>query len=433
MWTQLYTVRRKRRSERFLRRALSVHRPRSATFRENVRVHRGVLAALADDERSDSKRLQEPSPLSFNDQPERIFLADLPLLSITETSRKPERWERVGAYAVFDEERVLQYVGYTKNVLVKLQLHRKLQPSLCRYFKVFFPAPGTIRVEPDSLEAVLCDWIKENGRVPNGNYQPECWEDISARKVAFRANASSTKMAGGAKTMPGPSERSRAAPFRDESDTVPGASESFTGYQTERAAAFYEEDEEDMFDLRDRDLQQTGTDWWNRLVQVFTGPSVPLPTGTIADESVRIRVLDKQGNVRSERALMDTDPSNEGTGYGSSRDRRMRVARASSQTRDPYLDQVMRIEREEAERRGTRNARRAGTRSSDARDEFRTRGRQGFQDEGDLLDDWDEPFIDNGLQDWMPFLAFGGLALFLYLLSSLTNGGSSVPPESLGF
>jgi hypothetical protein len=363
-----------------------------------------------------------------------VFLTDLPLLPITEISRKPERWERVGAYAIFDEDRTLQYVGYTKNVLTKLELHRKLQPSLCRYFKVFLPPPGTMQSEPDALESVLCDWIQENGRVPTGNYQPERWERSPKSKASPQTGKSSTKTARESDGTVTSSNPFRVGSFRNTTDASPRAKEPFAQYRSERATAFYEEDGADVYEFDDWRLRQQGNDWWNRLVRVFSGPNVPLPTGTLADESVRIRVLDNEGNIRNERPLVETEPPLDDDRFGGNRRQWERGPRATRPTRDPYLDQVMQLEREEAGQRAARSERRSVTAGNDtASGRYRTRSRQIDSDDDELVDDWDDIYTDNGLQDWIPFLALGGLAVFLYLLSSMTNGGAAVPPESLGF
>ena len=78
----------------------------------------------------------------------------------------PEQFEgKIGVYAIFDEENVLQFVGYSRDVFLSLKQHLVRQPYLCYWVKV-----KTIeRPSRSILESIENAWIAENGSVPGGN------------------------------------------------------------------------------------------------------------------------------------------------------------------------------------------------------------------------------------------------------------------------
>ncbi|MBW4666334.1 MAG: GIY-YIG nuclease family protein [Cyanomargarita calcarea GSE-NOS-MK-12-04C] len=78
----------------------------------------------------------------------------------------PEQFEgKIGVYAIFDEEKVLQFVGYSRDVFLSLKQHLVRQPQLCYWVKV-----QTIeRPSRTILESIENAWIAENGSVPAGN------------------------------------------------------------------------------------------------------------------------------------------------------------------------------------------------------------------------------------------------------------------------
>ena len=72
---------------------------------------------------------------------------------------------KVGVYAVFDSEKVLQYIGYSRDVYLSLQQHLVRQPQKCYWLKV-----ETIdRPNRTILEDIRQAWTEENGSVPPGN------------------------------------------------------------------------------------------------------------------------------------------------------------------------------------------------------------------------------------------------------------------------
>jgi hypothetical protein len=71
----------------------------------------------------------------------------------------------IGIYAIFDRERVLQFVGYSRDIYLSLKQHLVRQPAACYWLK----ATTIDKPNRTFLEGVQAAWIAENGSVPSGN------------------------------------------------------------------------------------------------------------------------------------------------------------------------------------------------------------------------------------------------------------------------
>ncbi|MBD3882257.1 GIY-YIG nuclease family protein [Phormidium tenue FACHB-886] len=94
-------------------------------------------------------------------------LADLAFFPyLTEDGQLIDRFDgKTGAYAIFDQHKTLQYIGYSRDVSLSLKQHLVRQPQRCYWVKV-----ETIdRPNRTALEALRDGWIAENGAVPAGN------------------------------------------------------------------------------------------------------------------------------------------------------------------------------------------------------------------------------------------------------------------------
>lgn len=91
---------------------------------------------------------------------------------------------KVGVYAIFDAAKVLQYVGYSRDVSFSLKQHLVRQPQNCYWFKV-----QTIdRPSRTVLEEIRAAWIGENGAVPPGNAEAEAlWSQAIDAKTHMTA------------------------------------------------------------------------------------------------------------------------------------------------------------------------------------------------------------------------------------------------------
>lgn len=72
---------------------------------------------------------------------------------------------KVGVYAIFDQEKILQFIGFSRDIYLSLQQHLVRRPQRCHWLKV-----QTIE-QPNRtwLETVRDAWITENGTLPVGN------------------------------------------------------------------------------------------------------------------------------------------------------------------------------------------------------------------------------------------------------------------------
>jgi hypothetical protein len=92
---------------------------------------------------------------------------------IDENGQLPEIYQvKIGVYAIFDKEKTLQFVGYSRDVYLSLRQHLVRQPQQCYWVKV-----QTIeRPSRTVLENIEKAWIAENVTVPVGNgEQKEKW------------------------------------------------------------------------------------------------------------------------------------------------------------------------------------------------------------------------------------------------------------------
>ncbi|BAY44768.1 hypothetical protein SAMD00079811_23700 [Scytonema sp. HK-05] len=85
---------------------------------------------------------------------------------IDDNGQLPEQLQgKIGVYAIFDQEKVLQFVGYSRDVYLSLKQHLVRQPQYCYWVK----AQTIERPSRTVLENIEHAWIAENGSVPPGN------------------------------------------------------------------------------------------------------------------------------------------------------------------------------------------------------------------------------------------------------------------------
>lgn len=85
---------------------------------------------------------------------------------LDENGKLPETLSgKIGVYAIFDQAKVLQFVGYSRDVYLSLKQHLVRQPESCYWLKV-----QTIeKPNRTTLENTMNAWIAENGETPIGN------------------------------------------------------------------------------------------------------------------------------------------------------------------------------------------------------------------------------------------------------------------------
>ncbi|MGC9524744.1 MAG: GIY-YIG nuclease family protein [Limnospira sp.] len=95
-----------------------------------------------------------------------VSLDQLDLIPYLDGGKIPESLTRqIGVYAIFDRDKILKYVGYSRDVFQSLKQHLVRQPRDCHWLKV----QTITRPSRTLLEEIRTAWIAENGSVPPGN------------------------------------------------------------------------------------------------------------------------------------------------------------------------------------------------------------------------------------------------------------------------
>lgn len=85
---------------------------------------------------------------------------------LEETGNLPEQLQgKIGVYAIFDPDKTLQFINYSRDIYLSLKQHLVRKPESCYWIKV-----QTIdRPNRTHLENIRDAWIHENGTMPIGN------------------------------------------------------------------------------------------------------------------------------------------------------------------------------------------------------------------------------------------------------------------------
>lgn len=94
----------------------------------------------------------------------------------------PETEGAIGIYAIFDADRALQYVGYSRNTAASLAQHLVRRGDRCHWLKFYAIA----RPSRSILETIRDQWIAEQGTQPPGNGpDADTWEKPINAAIAF--------------------------------------------------------------------------------------------------------------------------------------------------------------------------------------------------------------------------------------------------------
>ena len=111
-------------------------------------------------------------------------------LYLTEAGELIDRFDgKVGVYAIFDQAKTLQLIGYSRDVSLSLKQHLVRQPHRCYWVKV-----QTIdRPSRTILESIRDAWIAENAEVPPGNdAESAAWNQAIDAKAQMTAAEKAT-------------------------------------------------------------------------------------------------------------------------------------------------------------------------------------------------------------------------------------------------
>lgn len=93
---------------------------------------------------------------------------------------------KVGIYAIYDADHVLQYVGYSRDVFLSLKQHLVRQPQACYWVK----AKLVERPNRTLLEGIRTAWLEETGTIPPGNgAEADAWnQPLDAKRAMTDAD-----------------------------------------------------------------------------------------------------------------------------------------------------------------------------------------------------------------------------------------------------
>jgi hypothetical protein len=100
---------------------------------------------------------------------------------INENGEFPEQFQnKIGVYAIFNQQKILQFVGYSRDIYLSLKQHLVRQPEQCYWVKV-----QTIeRPNRTILENIENAWIAENGNIDlGGSENKQKWTNPIDTKV----------------------------------------------------------------------------------------------------------------------------------------------------------------------------------------------------------------------------------------------------------
>lgn len=96
-------------------------------------------------------------------------LEDIPYLDDSGAIPESPFSGKVGVYAIFNRDRTLQFIGYSRDIYLSLKQHLMRQPQQCYWIKCQMIA----RPSRTILENIKDAWIAENGKTPAGNEADE--------------------------------------------------------------------------------------------------------------------------------------------------------------------------------------------------------------------------------------------------------------------
>lgn len=99
----------------------------------------------------------------------------------------PEYAQKIGIYAIYDENQTLCYVGYSRDIQKSLQQHLIRRPQQCHWLKIF----TCDRPSRTLLEEIRTAWLAENASTPIGNATEET---LWTQPIDVRASLSQEEM-----------------------------------------------------------------------------------------------------------------------------------------------------------------------------------------------------------------------------------------------
>jgi hypothetical protein len=108
---------------------------------------------------------------------------------IDNSGQLPEKFQgKIGVYAIFDVDKKLQFVGYSRDVYLSLKQHLVRQPEYCHFVKIETIERPSRTILENIEKAWIEDWMAENGTIPTGNSEKkDKWTQAINVKVLMTA------------------------------------------------------------------------------------------------------------------------------------------------------------------------------------------------------------------------------------------------------
>jgi hypothetical protein len=122
----------------------------------------------------------------MTDQTNITRLQDLIEISYIDSNGQiPEEFQgKIGVYAIFNQDKILKFVGYSRDIYISLRQHLVRQPDNCYWVK----AQTIERPSRAILETIEKAWIAENASIPVGNGdEKEKWTQAINAKAMMTA------------------------------------------------------------------------------------------------------------------------------------------------------------------------------------------------------------------------------------------------------
>lgn len=102
---------------------------------------------------------------------------------VDDRGKFPEQFSKqIGVYAIFDENKILQLVHYSRDIYLSLKQHMVRQPQACYWVKAYVIE----KPNRNHLEQIKEAWIAENDSIPLGNGEAfSQWTDPIDAKVSM--------------------------------------------------------------------------------------------------------------------------------------------------------------------------------------------------------------------------------------------------------
>ncbi|KAI8100461.1 hypothetical protein M9435_006945 [Picochlorum sp. BPE23] len=211
-----------------------------------------------------------------------------------------ERAPPVGVYAIYDASRALQYVSYSRNIVLAAKSRLEaVGEEKCAFVRNMVFANTAMQTR-QALEAQQSNWINEHGTVPPGNgIEKDVW-DVPFNVTAMSDKERNVYHAKREKMVAAMGEVSLSDSSSDSDSSLKNADDDFSNRE-ERAADLKSAVEENDWSavIEQQTREATGQEEQGTITTPFVGAHVHRSIGSSTDECV------EEMNKESVHAALD--------------------------------------------------------------------------------------------------------------------------------